>query len=39
MPGLDLGINAATSRRVEEINGMDCRVKPGNDVARSAQEK
>jgi hypothetical protein len=30
MPGLDPGIHAISSQQVS-ANGMDCRVKPGND--------
>jgi hypothetical protein len=34
MPGLDPGIHAVTAQIVEKANGMDCRVKPGNDEDR-----
>jgi hypothetical protein len=33
MPGLDPGIHSATSSYVPRVNGMDRRVKPGDDVA------
>jgi hypothetical protein len=35
MPGLDPGIHAISSQQVS-ANGMDCRVKPGNDEESAA---
>jgi hypothetical protein len=31
MPGLDPGIHAVARQQICSANGLDCRVKPGND--------
>jgi hypothetical protein len=39
MPGLDPGIHPATLTASTRRNGMDCRVKPGNDDKREEAGK
>jgi hypothetical protein len=39
MPGLDPGIHTVTPPRRVKANGMDCRVKPGNDESQAFASK